>query len=35
MNCDVNKLKGTFQGEIYSIIMPKVTISSENGQMKT
>ena len=34
MNCDVNKLKGIFQGEIYSIIMPKVTISSENGQME-
>ncbi|KAL9298219.1 hypothetical protein ACSQ67_024115 [Phaseolus vulgaris] len=35
MNCDVNKLKGVFQGEIYSIIMPKVTISSENGEMET
>ncbi|ESW05494.1 hypothetical protein PHAVU_011G184100 [Phaseolus vulgaris] len=35
MNCDVNKLKGMFQGEIYSIIMPKVTISSENGEMET
>ncbi|TKY68504.1 RESTRICTED TEV MOVEMENT 2 [Spatholobus suberectus] len=28
-NCDVNKLKGMFQGEIYSVIMPKVTTSSE------
>nr|KYP53544.1 hypothetical protein KK1_024437 [Cajanus cajan] len=28
-NCDVNKLKGTFQGEIYSVIMPKVTTSKE------
>ncbi|XP_014489853.1 inactive protein RESTRICTED TEV MOVEMENT 2-like [Vigna radiata var. radiata] len=29
MNCDVNKLKGVFQGEIFSIIMPKVTIPRE------
>ncbi|KOM49663.1 hypothetical protein LR48_Vigan08g049000 [Vigna angularis] len=37
MNCDVNKLKGVFQGEIFSIIMPKVTIPRKvQGQiMKT
>ncbi|RDY11534.1 Protein RESTRICTED TEV MOVEMENT 2, partial [Mucuna pruriens] len=28
-NCDVNNLKGIFQGEIYSVIMPKVTLYSE------
>ncbi|KAK7405713.1 hypothetical protein VNO78_07321 [Psophocarpus tetragonolobus] len=28
-NCDVNNLKGMFQGENYSVIMPKATISSE------
>jgi len=35
MNCDVKKLKGVFKGEIYSIIMPKVTISREvQGQIE-
>lgn len=28
-NCDVNKLKGMFQGEIYSVTMPKVNTSSD------
>ncbi|KAK7313761.1 hypothetical protein VNO77_38959 [Canavalia gladiata] len=28
-NCDVNKLKGKFEGEIYCVIMPKFIISRE------